>query len=140
MEHVEIIKVGTPLTQEYYLNTPGGSIYSADHTLERFRPENLVKSRPETSIPNLTQVKLNLIIWTYIPFICCLGWPRYFNMRSSINDHKWNVSCWPCTWTQSSYRSWNYKKNTLSNKYLWIIEPFFWSWFRPSLFQTRENK
>jgi len=55
LEHVEIIKVGTPLTQEYYLNTPGGSIYSADHTLERFRPENLVKSRPETAIPNLTQ-------------------------------------------------------------------------------------
>ena len=42
------------------MNTPGGSIYSADHTLERFRPENLVKSRPETAIPNLTQVKFNL--------------------------------------------------------------------------------
>ena len=68
MEHVEIIKVGTPLTQEYYLNTPGGSIYSADHTLERFRPENLVKSRPETAIPNLTQVKVNIKMQVIISF------------------------------------------------------------------------
>ena len=48
--------VATPMTQSYYLNTPAGAIYSADHNLERFKPENLVKSRPETKIANVTQV------------------------------------------------------------------------------------
>ena len=50
------------------MNTPGGSIYSADHTLERFRPENLVKSRPETAIPYLTLVKFHLKMHVLISF------------------------------------------------------------------------
>ena len=43
------------MTQLYYLNLPQGAIYSADHDLTRFLPENLVKSRPETNIFNVTQ-------------------------------------------------------------------------------------
>ena len=47
--------VGSPMTQLFYLNCPKGAIYSADHDVGRFSPENLIKSRPETNIPNLTQ-------------------------------------------------------------------------------------
>ena len=43
------------MTHLYYLNCPNGAIYSADHDINRFRPENVVKSRPDTKIPNLTQ-------------------------------------------------------------------------------------
>lgn len=44
------------MTQRHYLNCYNGSIYSADHDLARFKPENLMKSRPETKVANLTQV------------------------------------------------------------------------------------
>ena len=43
------------MTQLYYLNSPNGAMYSADHHINRFLPENAVKFRPETKIPNLTQ-------------------------------------------------------------------------------------
>ena len=43
------------MTQLYYLNCPKGAIYSADHDINRFLPENLIKSRPQTQVTNLTQ-------------------------------------------------------------------------------------
>ena len=43
------------MTQLYYLNCPKGAIYSADHDINRFLPENLIKSRPQTQVANLTQ-------------------------------------------------------------------------------------
>ncbi|CBY22045.1 unnamed protein product [Oikopleura dioica] len=54
-DHVDYINVGTPLTHKHYLNCPEGSIYSADHDITRYLPENLIKSRPETPIRGLTQ-------------------------------------------------------------------------------------
>ena len=52
--HLSIL-VGVPLTQAYFLASPNGAIYSADHDINRFKPENVIKSRPETNIINLTQ-------------------------------------------------------------------------------------
>ena len=48
-------EVGVPLTQAYFLNSPNGAVYSADHDMNRFKPDNLIKSRPETKVANLTQ-------------------------------------------------------------------------------------
>ena len=59
------------MTQSYYLNTPSGAIYSADHNLERFKPENLVKSRSETLVPNLTQVYIKLAL--VVTYLCIQG-------------------------------------------------------------------
>jgi all-trans-retinol 13,14-reductase len=46
--------VGTPLSHNYYINTPTGEIYGLDHNVERFAdPEIIMNLRAETDIPGL---------------------------------------------------------------------------------------
>jgi all-trans-retinol 13,14-reductase len=53
-DKVEYLEVGTPVTNNYYLNTPRGEIYGLDHTAQRFGdPEISMHLRAETEIPGL---------------------------------------------------------------------------------------
>ena len=46
------------MTQRQYLNMYKGALYSAHHNLNRFKPENLVKTRCDTPVQNLVQSKV----------------------------------------------------------------------------------
>ena len=50
--------MGSTLTQRQYLNMYKGALYSAHHDLNRFKPENLVKTRCDTPVQNLVQGKV----------------------------------------------------------------------------------
>ena len=43
----------TPLTNAHYLGAPRGEMYSAEHNWERFRPETIARTRPQTPIDGL---------------------------------------------------------------------------------------
>uniref|UniRef100_A0A8C4II39 Amine oxidase domain-containing protein n=1 Tax=Dicentrarchus labrax TaxID=13489 RepID=A0A8C4II39_DICLA len=46
-------KVSTPLTNVHYLGAPRGEMYGAEHNLERFTPETVARTRPQTPISGL---------------------------------------------------------------------------------------
>ena len=50
---VEYFDVGTPLSNQYYINSAEGEIYGLEHDLRRFSPEVVMNLRPETDIPGL---------------------------------------------------------------------------------------
>ncbi|KAK6190807.1 hypothetical protein SNE40_002594 [Patella caerulea] len=50
---VSLIKVGTPVTNNYYLGTTKGEMYGLNHNQTRFLPEIALEFRPKTDIPGL---------------------------------------------------------------------------------------
>jgi len=50
---VDLVQVGTPLTNEHYLCSHEGAIYGLDHCKERFLPEDATVLRPTSGIPGL---------------------------------------------------------------------------------------
>lgn len=50
---VEYIDTGTPVTHSYYISSPKGEIYGADHTMKRFTHKIAMDMRPKTQIPGL---------------------------------------------------------------------------------------
>jgi len=50
---IDVVQVGTPLTNEHYLCSHEGSIYGLDHCQQRFLPEDSALLRPTTGIPGL---------------------------------------------------------------------------------------
>lgn len=53
-DKVDYFDVGSPATNNWYLNSPKGEIYGLDHTKERFGDPNIaMQLRPETDIPGL---------------------------------------------------------------------------------------
>ena len=52
-DKMEYIDVGTPLSNQYYLNTYKGEVYGLDHDVNRFDPFVLAELRPETALPGL---------------------------------------------------------------------------------------
>jgi all-trans-retinol 13,14-reductase len=53
-DKVEYFEVGTPVTNNYYLNTPRGEIYGLEHNTTRFgNPEIAMNLRANTGIPGL---------------------------------------------------------------------------------------
>lgn len=51
---IDHVLVGTPLTQEHYLNTYEGSIYGYDHDIKRFGPEQASVLRSVSGIKGNT--------------------------------------------------------------------------------------
>ena len=49
----EYFEVGSPVTNNYYIGSPRGEIYGADHNRGRFTPEAAATLRPKTPIPGL---------------------------------------------------------------------------------------
>ena len=47
---VDYFCVGTPITNEHYLNTHQGAVYGLDHNQERFLPYQASLLRPKTEI------------------------------------------------------------------------------------------
>uniref|UniRef100_A0A8P4GFW3 Amine oxidase domain-containing protein n=1 Tax=Dicentrarchus labrax TaxID=13489 RepID=A0A8P4GFW3_DICLA len=47
------VNVSTPLTNVHYLGAPRGEMYGAEHNLERFTPETVARTRPQTPISGL---------------------------------------------------------------------------------------
>ncbi|ESO82424.1 hypothetical protein LOTGIDRAFT_198008 [Lottia gigantea] len=52
-DKVTLLKVGTPVTNNYYLGTKKGEMYGLNHSMERFSPEVSMTLRPKTDIPGL---------------------------------------------------------------------------------------
>lgn len=50
---LEYIEVGTPLSNQYYLNTIKGEVYGLDHDIGRFDPSMCMELRPQTPIQGL---------------------------------------------------------------------------------------
>ena len=50
---LEYLEVGTPLSNQHYLNTEFGEVYGLDHDLARFDPNIAIELRPETPIQGL---------------------------------------------------------------------------------------
>ncbi|XP_047428263.1 all-trans-retinol 13,14-reductase-like [Mugil cephalus] len=52
-DKVVMVDAATPLTNVHYLGASRGEMYSAEHNLERFIPETVAKTRPQTPIKGL---------------------------------------------------------------------------------------
>ncbi|KAL0992726.1 hypothetical protein UPYG_G00097520 [Umbra pygmaea] len=52
-DKVELIELGTPITNAHYIASPKGEIYGADHGTTRFSPECNATLRPQTPLKNL---------------------------------------------------------------------------------------
>ncbi|XP_063327013.1 all-trans-retinol 13,14-reductase-like [Pelmatolapia mariae] len=52
-DKVVMVDAATPLTNVHYLGAPRGEMYGAEHNLERFKPEAIAKTRPQTPISGL---------------------------------------------------------------------------------------
>ena len=52
-DKVVCFKLGSPLTNNYYINSTKGEIYGLDHNMTRFQPDNVMKLRPDIGIPGL---------------------------------------------------------------------------------------
>ncbi|NXA91032.1 RETST reductase, partial [Melanocharis versteri] len=50
---IEYLSGGTPLTNQYYIASPRGQFYGADHGIPRLQAEAIAAVRAETAVPNL---------------------------------------------------------------------------------------
>lgn len=48
-----MMDAATPLTNAHYLGSPRGEMYGAEHNLERFIPETIAKTRPQTPVSGI---------------------------------------------------------------------------------------
>ncbi|XP_069760709.1 all-trans-retinol 13,14-reductase-like [Narcine bancroftii] len=50
---IEYIRVGSPLTNQFYIAAPRGEMYGVNHDVSRFTPETIASFRAKTPIKNL---------------------------------------------------------------------------------------
>ncbi|KAG8446789.1 hypothetical protein GDO86_014305 [Hymenochirus boettgeri] len=53
VDKVEYMEAATPLSNEYYLRAPRGSMYGAEQNCSRYQSEVIVKMRAQTAVPGL---------------------------------------------------------------------------------------
>ena len=52
-DKIDLIEIGTPITNKHYIGSPHGEIYGLDHDYQRMSPWMMALTRPETDIPGL---------------------------------------------------------------------------------------
>jgi hypothetical protein len=56
---IEFFSIGTPITNQHYLNAKAGATYGLDHGFERFSPKMASLLRPETGIDGTKSILNN---------------------------------------------------------------------------------
>ncbi|XP_059690806.1 all-trans-retinol 13,14-reductase [Gavia stellata] len=74
-DRIEYISGGTPLTNQHYIASPRGEIYSVDHSIARLQAETIVTMRAQTAVPNLYLTGQDLCLGGFVgalqgAFIC----------------------------------------------------------------------
>lgn len=64
---IDYFSVGTPITNEHYLNAKEGAIYGLEHCIERFSPKQASLLRPETGIEGLFLCGQDVMCSGFVP-------------------------------------------------------------------------
>ncbi|XP_072343328.1 all-trans-retinol 13,14-reductase-like [Scyliorhinus torazame] len=94
-DRMEYIRVGTPLTNQFYLASSRGEIYGVSHDVSRFAPETIASFRAKTPVKNLYLTGQDVFICGFMGAIqgslICASAVLQRNLYMDINSLQKNI-------------------------------------------------